>query len=174
MRHAGGWNSLHTRSRALVRNNRDARAPQRGVRIIGTPPAERVIGLGQQLEHQLVWAQAQTQQHRIITVIRSGVVGFFQQERGGQLDGFMAPGGGVHVTGSRGFLFFIKAGHSGGSVHQAVSTTQQVGGKSGYGGGWSGKDSGGRSSGIGYAGRGRVGSFGSSRSSEFRHQWQGG
>ena len=160
-------NGLHARGRALVRHNGDARPPQRGVRVVGAATAKRVVGLSQQLQHQLVGAQAQAQQQGVVAIVRGGVVGFFQQEGGSQLHGFVAPGGGVHVAGGRSFFLFVEAGHSGGGVHQAISAAKQVGIECG---GWGGHSRGGESrrgggSSIGHAGGGQVSSFGSSRSS---------
>ena len=122
--HAGGRNGLHARGRTLVGYHRHARAPQRRVGIVRAPPAERVIGLGQQLQHQLIRAQAQAQQQGIVAVVRSGVVGFGEQESGGQLHGFVAASRGVHVPGSGGFLLFVKRGHGRGRVHQTISAAQ--------------------------------------------------
>ena len=124
VRHPGGRNGLHAGGRALVRHHRRAGPAQRGVRIVGAAAAEGVVGLGQQLQHQLVGAQAQAQQQGVVAVVRGGVVGFGEQEGGGQLHGFVAPSGGVHVARGHRFFFFVQGRHLGGSVHQAVSALE--------------------------------------------------
>ena len=176
MGHARGRNGLHARSRALMGNNRDAGPPQRRVRIIGSATAERVVGLGQQLQHELIRPQAQAQQQSIIAVIRRGIVGFGEQEGGRQLHGLVAPGSGVHVARGHGFLFFVERGHFGGGVHQVVSAGEQggIGGSRGRDRSRGrGEDHGGSRSRSGHAGIGKVSSIGSGGRCKIGHRKHG-
>ena len=158
-----------------MRNNRNAGPPQRRVRVVGAAAAERVVGLGQQLEHQLVGPQAEAEEQGVVAVVGRGIVGFGEQERGGQLHGFVAPGGGVHVAGGRGFFLLVQVGHRGGGVHQAVGAAQQLLIEAGRGRRrWGGESRRCGRHGAGYAGVRRVEGFGSGGSSKFGHRGLGG
>ncbi len=125
--HAGGRNGLHTGGRALVGYHGQARSPQAGVAVVGAPAAEGVVALGQQLQHQLVGAQAQAQQQGIVAVVGGSVVVLGKQECRRQLHSLVAAGGGVHVAGGHGFLRLVEGRHLDSRVHERVSAGEQVG-----------------------------------------------
>ena len=122
--HAHGRDGLHAGGRALVRDRGHPCPTNRRMRIIGASPAKRVVGLGQQLQHQLVGLKAHPEQNRLVAVIDRRIVLRLKVQAQGQLYGLVAPGCGVHITGFAAVLI-VQFRHGSGRVHEFPSRQPQ-------------------------------------------------
>ena len=72
-----------------MRNLGQVGPPEAGVRVVGTTAGEGVVGSGEQLQHELVGAQAHAEQHGFVAVVGVDEVGGGELETGGKLDGLV-------------------------------------------------------------------------------------
>ncbi len=68
-----------------------------GVAVVGAPAGERIVHLGQQLQHEVLWGHADAQQEAVVAVIGRDKVFGFELQGEGELCGFMATARGVNV-----------------------------------------------------------------------------
>ncbi len=114
--HAHGRDGLHAGGRALMRDRGHPCPTNRRMRIIGPPPAKRVVGLGQQLQHQLVGLKTHPEQDRLVPVIDRRVILRLEMQAQGQLDRFVSPGCGMHIARICP-VFIVQFRHRPGCVH---------------------------------------------------------
>ena len=86
--------------------------------VVGSSPGKGIIPLSKQLQHELEWSHAYTQQNRIISVIGRQVILGFQLEAQCDLNGFVSPGSSMHVLCSYFLVLLIQLSHGLGRAHK--------------------------------------------------------
>ena len=89
--------------------------------IIGAASTEWVVCFRKQLEHELFWRHAQSEQHGVVSVISVEVVLGLQLETRRNLNGLMAIGTGMNILGGQLRMRFKEIGHSPARTHELES-----------------------------------------------------
>ncbi len=124
---SGGRNGLHTGGRRLVWDLGFVGIAEAGMNVVSTAAGEWVLAFGHELEHQVVRAHPDAEQHGFIPVIRIGKILWAQVEGSSQLNRLVAARGGVNVFGSEFEVFFIHLSHPVGGSHEAEGFGQDFG-----------------------------------------------
>ncbi len=115
---ACGRDRLHAGGRGLVGDLGFVLIPEAGVAVVGSSTTKRVVLFGQKLEHEFIGLHANAQEYGVVPVIGSYIVLRLELQPEGQLDGFMAPGGGMDILAGDLFVLLVDLGHPFGLTDQ--------------------------------------------------------
>jgi len=80
------------------------------------------------LKHKIEGCKTHGQQHGIIAVVWKSKIGWAEVHANGDLNGFVAHGGSMHIFGGNVFALFIKRCHGSGSIDQLPGFNLDMGG----------------------------------------------
>src|SRR5947208_2430830 len=106
-------------------NARFILSPIIGMSIIFASARERIIPLSQQLQHELIRLEPQSEQHALVTIIRTHPITGLKMEGSSQLNSLVPPGSGMDIFADR-TVIFIGGRHLADDAHKTIGAQQYI------------------------------------------------